>query len=137
MKKFMFAALLAGLVAASAFAQEAPKDPAKAATPESSMKKAGFSAEEVKSVLALVEAGEKAIRTTLADSKLIEAQVTRLLIEENPDLKEVEGLLKKAADLQVKVRMIRIKLEIDIRKIVGDKKWAAYKKLSREKKAED
>jgi hypothetical protein len=149
MKKVMLALILLSLFSGLGFAQKA-KDPPRNEAPradaprqeapklsqEAAMKKAGFSNDHIATVTELLNNREKEIRTIIADSRLIDAQVTRLLVEDKPDLKEVENQLNKAAALQIKIRMIRIRLELEIRSLVGDAKWAEYKKMSRDNKAD-
>jgi hypothetical protein len=63
------------------------------------------------------------LRRFQADQAIKKAELARLLLEESPDLRKVEQNLRDTAEIEVQMRMVEIKREIQIRSIVGVEEW--------------
>lgn len=63
-------------------------------------------------------------RLAQAELEIVKAQLNRLLISPDADMKEVERLLRQGLEWELKIRMAQIRRETETRRIVGDRKWA-------------
>jgi hypothetical protein len=106
-----------------------------AQTRESAYAKAKLSAEEIKKVDAIYQKLKSDDQKLAADLKVAEATVQRLLVEAQPDMAKVEKELKAGYDIQLKMRLARIRAEVDVRAAVGDAKWVVLRKYMREANA--
>jgi hypothetical protein len=106
-----------------------------AQTRESAYAKAKLSAEETKKADAIYQKLKSDELKLAADLKVAEATVQRLLVEAQPDMAKVEKELKAGYDIQLKMRLARIRAEVDVRAAVGDAKWVVLRRSLREASA--
>ena len=69
---------------------------------------------------------EEATRVARAELEIIQAQLSRLLLSADADLRKVRTLLKTALDWELEVRLAEIQRELEIRKLLGDRRWTQY-----------
>ncbi len=69
--------------------------------------------------------------TTRADLRIREAELSKLLLADKPDMGAVSAKLDQIATLDTALRMARIQLEIDLRDILGKDVWAAARQALR------
>lgn len=65
-----------------------------------------------------------------AENRVVQAQLARLLLDDNPARNDIEKLVRQGQDWDLKVKMIRIDRSLKIRSIVGKDKWALLSGLS-------
>ena len=87
---------------------------------------AQLSAEERKELAEISLRIEEETRVARAELEIIQAQLKRLLLSADADLQEVEELLRKALRWELEVRLSEIRRELEIRKLIGDRRWAQY-----------
>ncbi len=97
--------------------------------------KAGLSDEEATKVDAVYQRLVAELAKGKADLKLAEAGAERLLVEAQPDMAKVEKALREGYEAQLRMRLARIKAEVEIRGIVGDKKWLILRRFIRAQEA--
>ena len=85
--------------------------------------KLGFSDREIGEVLKIYEDARKSMEKYRAEIDVDRARLRKLLLSSDADMKEVEKLLRDSMDWEFKMRMAQIKRELEVRKLVGDKKW--------------
>jgi hypothetical protein len=95
------------------------------------LEKAGLSKEEAAKVEAVYAKLRPELAKSQADLKVAEAAAERLLIEAQPDMAQLEKTLRQGYEIQLKMRLARIRAEVEIRGLVGEKKWLALRKLIR------
>ena len=88
------------------------------------LKRLGFSAGEIKKITKIYEETQKTVMNARAEIDIYRAELKKLLLNPNVDMKEVEKLLKKSLEWELKMRLAQIEREVKIRKLVGDRKWA-------------
>lgn len=71
-----------------------------------------------------------------ADLRIQEAELAKALLPKNPDKAAYERIVKRMAELQVQLRLVRIEAEVRAREIAGDAAWLALRKGLRGGKAE-
>ncbi len=69
--------------------------------------------------------------TARADLRIREAELSKLLLADKPDMDAVSAKLDQIATLDTALRMARIQLEIDLRDILGKDVWAAARQALR------
>ncbi len=74
---------------------------------------------------------EEKTRVARAELDILQAQLKRLLLSANADLEEVRDLLTQAMRWELDVRLAEIERELQIRKVIGDKRWAQYVRAQR------
>jgi len=125
------------LVAGLAFAQVPPSSPvapkASADDEEFSrlMKRLGLDAKELKSLEAILDKDQEALDKAKAEIRICQAELSRLLLEKEVPMDKVQALVKESLDWEYQVRMIQIRRQIEIRKILGDGRWGYLFKLGR------
>jgi len=73
---------------------------------------------------AIAAGTQQETRLAQAELDIVKAQLNRLLISPEADMKEVERLLRQGLEWELKIRMAQIRRETQTRKIVGDRRWA-------------
>jgi len=84
----------------------------------------GLAPDEIQEVLQIQNEASAEIRRHRADQEIKKAELARLLLAEDPNMRLVERNLRDAADTEVEIRMVEIRREIAIRQIVGTERWA-------------
>ena len=74
---------------------------------------------------------DKVMREAQAELNIRRAQLERLLLDPDPDMKQVERLLQSTVDWKLKSEMAAIRLRVEIRKIVGEQKWDQLLRMGR------
>ena len=84
----------------------------------------GLAPDEIQEILLIQEGAAAEIRRHRADQEIKKAELARLLLDEDPNMRLVERNLREAAATEVEIRMVEIRREIAIRQIVGTERWA-------------
>jgi hypothetical protein len=83
-----------------------------------------FSLDEIEKMEDIQEAAVEVMEPAQAQVDVIKQKLTRLLLKEDVDLGEVEQLLRQSLQWELKIRMAVITQQVEIRRIVGDQRWA-------------
>jgi hypothetical protein len=84
----------------------------------------GLEQNEISQILRIQEEAASEIRSHQADQDIKKAELARLLLEEDPNMRLVERNLRETASIEVEIRMVEIRREYAIRSIVGTDRWA-------------
>lgn len=84
----------------------------------------GLSPDEIQQVLQIQADADAQIRRHRADLEIKKAELARLLLDDEPNMRLVERNLRATADIEVAIRLVEIEREIGIRRIVGTERWA-------------
>lgn len=76
-----------------------------------------------------------ALRPLQADLDIAKAELARLLIDENPNLRRIEENLRASADIEVQIRLLEIQRELAIRRIIGTERWTRLVQAARARSA--
>lgn len=66
-----------------------------------------------------------------AELKVVQAQLARLLLEDNPAKADIEKLVRQAQEWEFKIKMLKIDQSLKLRSVVGKDKWAGLSALAR------
>ncbi len=88
------------------------------------LKRLGFSANEIESITKVYEETQKTVMNAKAEIDIYRAELKKLLLSSDVDMIQVEKLLRKSLEWELKMRLAQIEREVKIRKLVGDRKWA-------------
>ncbi len=119
--KRLIAATVLILLTSLAFSQQPTTSPAYT---QRGLELIGLTPDEIQQILLLQEEASAGIVRYRADQGIKKAELARLLLDEDPNMRLVERNLREAAEIEVEIRMIEIKREIAIRQIVGAERWA-------------
>lgn len=86
---------------------------------------------ELDRIEALLTKDEVAMTRARADIKVIQAQITRLLVDQDPSMDALAKAVRQSLDLEYQIRMIQLGRQLEIRRILGDKRWASLLRFSR------
>lgn len=86
--------------------------------------KLGLTEDEIKQLQHIFEQAEEVIRLANADLQIKRAEMERLLMDKQVDLKTVEKILRQAMELELKIRLAQITREVKAKQILGEKRWA-------------
>jgi len=131
MKKLMVAALLA-IVTASLSAQSVVNQ----VYTRRVLEVLGLEQNEIDQVLAIQEESAASIRRLQAEQEIRKAELARLLLDEEPNMRLVERNLRATADIEVEIRLVEIRREVEIRKIIGTDRWARILQTIRQRREE-
>lgn len=132
-KSLALAAALAVFCASAAVAQE----PAKAQTAEagqearSVIKSLGLTPEELAKIESILDEDNETIALKRADIQVLQAQIARVMLEPSPSLDQIGALVKKGQVLEYDIRMIQFARQLEIKKLLGEKRWAALYRFAR------
>ncbi len=83
----------------------------------------GLSEQQTARIQDTIAREDKVMREAQAELNIRRAQLERLLLDTDPDMKQVERLLQQTVDWKVRSEMAAIRLRVEVRKIVGEQKW--------------
>lgn len=126
-------ALVLVIVATTAFAQQASDA---RVYNERGLQLLGLSPDEIRQVLRIQNEAAEEIRRHRADQEIKKAELARLLLDENPNMRLIERNLRDSADIEVDIRMVEIRREIEIRGVIGTERWARLVQALRERSRE-
>ena len=76
---------------------------------------------------------ERTVREARLEIRVLQASIKRLLFDPQVDLKEVEGLLRRAMEWELKLRMAQVTGQVEARRLLGDERWGRLNALTRAK----
>lgn len=91
----------------------------------------GVSGEVREKATALYKAAAEKTEALRADLRIKEAELSKLLLPDDYDLAAVEKKLREISNLEVEVRMIRIRNEMELRELIGKERWARFRQAVR------
>jgi len=87
------------------------------------LKKLGFTDSEINGLIKIQEDTQRVIVNARAELDIYKAELKKLLLSPDVNMKDVEKILKDSMNWELKLRMAQIKQQVDSRKLVGEKKW--------------
>jgi hypothetical protein len=84
----------------------------------------GLDEEAIGQIREIFERTEREIREARLEIDVIRAQLRKLLFEEQVDMREVERMLRRSLDWELKERMAQIRRQVELRELLGDGKYA-------------
>ncbi len=141
MKKIAISMIILIAVAGMAFSQDMGRNTFLQEEYNSKMlKKLGFTDHEIKGLVRIQQEGQQVILNAKAEMDIYKAELKKLLLSPDVNMKDVEKLLRKSMEWELKIRVVQIKRQVDSRKLIGERKWvqlvkylqrqAAYKRVS-------
>jgi len=94
------------------------------------LKRLGLSDVQMQQVVETVRASMPELEKARAESRIVQAQLARLLLEDNPAKADLEKTVRQGLEWDFKIRMARIDRSLKLRAIVGKDQWAALSSLS-------
>lgn len=95
------------------------------------LKRLALSEPQMQQVVEVVRSTLPEIEKARAESRVVQAELARLLLDDNPAKAEIEKLVRQGLDWDAKVKLLRIDRSLKIRAIVGKDHWAGLSDLSR------
>ncbi|HAK45758.1 MAG TPA: hypothetical protein DCO79_07560 [Spirochaeta sp.] len=87
------------------------------------LRRAGLDEGEIDKLIELNGAYDLVKREAVVEQNFYKAQLERLLLKTDPDMDEVEEVLKNSLEWKLKETMADISRRVEIRKIIGEEKW--------------
>ena len=87
------------------------------------LKSFSLSDEDIQKIKQFNREANKEVKKAQLELDIIEAQLRRLLADEDANLKQVEKLLRSASEFNIQEKMAKIKREVQIKKLIGSEKW--------------
>jgi hypothetical protein len=115
-KRFALAGLLLCLGLALAFGQDAGD--------RKIWTRLGLSEEEITRLTAIFDRTERTVRESRLEIDVLKAQLKKALFQDPVDMNEVERLLRASLDWEYKLRLAQITRQVEIRQLLGDRKYA-------------
>jgi len=66
-----------------------------------------------------------------AEIDVRKAELTRVLLDTHPDMKQVERILKEALNWEYRMRFGEIERDVQVRNVLGDRGWGTYREAQR------
>jgi hypothetical protein len=79
---------------------------------------------EVQKIREIFEQTEREMREARLEIDVLRAQLRKLLFEEQVDMREVERMLRRGLEWELKERMAQIRRQVELRELLGDAKFA-------------
>jgi hypothetical protein len=114
------------ILQAPLMAQKAQARPGRPAREEARaiIKALDISPDDMQKIEAVLAKDEAAIARKRGDVKVAQTQIARLLLEANPQIDQIGALVKQAQAAEYDLRMMQISRQIEVKKIIGDRRWA-------------
>jgi hypothetical protein len=87
------------------------------------LRKLGLTDDEIRKVTEINLATEQEKREAQLELNILKAQLEKLLAGIDPDMRQVEKLLRDSTEWKVKSELAEIKKRVEIRKLIGEEKW--------------
>ena len=84
----------------------------------------GLSDEEITRLTAIFERTEQTVRQSRLEIDVLKAQLKKTLFQQPVDMNEVERLLRASLDWEYKLRLSQITRQVEVRQLLGDRKYA-------------
>ncbi len=90
-----------------------------------------FSEEEIEAINEVQNRFVESRRIPTAELEVLRAQISREMVEQNPDLEEIEDLIRQGIEFEIQLRMAEIRRGIELQEILGQRRWAQMKQFGR------
>lgn len=91
----------------------------------------GLTEEETEALLEVFTQTETEIKGAALELDVYKAQLARLLFPPEVNMREVEELLRKSYEWQLKRQLAQIRRQVEIRRLLGEDRWIRYSRLSK------
>lgn len=61
----------------------------------------------------------------------MQARLARLLLDEKPDMVEIQKIVRQSLEAEYTIRMVQIQRSMALREILGDKRWTSLSRMAR------
>lgn len=85
---------------------------------------------QITEVVKVIRDSQPELLKARAESRVVQANLTRLLLEDAPSKAQIEKLLREGLEWDLKAKALRIDRSLKIRSIVGKERWAGLSHLS-------
>ena len=99
------------------------------------LKRIGIDEAQYREIVQVRERTERTIRTGQAELLILRGRIEKELLGQKPDVDAVEALVRQAAGQEADIRMAQIRRELEMQRILGDRKWALFRRQIRERSA--
>lgn len=115
MKRIVVMVAVLALVASLASAQEAVRNQL--------VKRFGLTEQQADTFIGIYTDSAVDLAKARAEVNVQKALLAKLLLDVDVSDRDVEKILRQAADAEIQVRMIQIRRELAARKLIGDRRW--------------
>jgi hypothetical protein len=88
------------------------------------MKRLGLEEQQMEKIRELFEQTERQIRQARIEIDILKAELRKELFQEQVQMSEVERLLRRSLDWELKERMAQIRRQVELRTMLGDARYA-------------
>jgi len=88
-------------------------------------------ADEAAKIQGLLERDKHGLDLARAGIRELQARLARLLLDEKPDMPEIQKTVRQSLEAEYTIRMVQIQRTMALREILGDKRWASLTRMAR------
>jgi Spy/CpxP family protein refolding chaperone len=82
-----------------------------------------LTAEEQKTIRDIVSKDQSEIAKARAEIRISQAKISRLMLDDNPDMAAISAELDRIAEFEKTIKMIQIQRQIEIKKLLGEDRY--------------
>jgi len=82
-----------------------------------------LTAEEEKAIRDIVSKDQSEIAKARAETRISQARISRLMLDDNPDIGAISAELDRIAEFEKTIKMIQIQRQIEIKKLLGEDRY--------------
>ncbi|AHC13620.1 hypothetical protein [Salinispira pacifica] len=97
-----------------------------------SLERLGITEDELSTITEIQQEYADSRNIPMAEIEILRARVSRELLADEPDLREVENLIRESLDYELEIRMAEIVRELGMQQVLGPRRWALIKQLNRQ-----
>ena len=127
MKRLSLAVVLVLLVAGLAPAQDWEN-------PEL-LERLNLDEQQIEQIREIFESTEREIQAARIEIDILKAQLRKLLFEAEVNMREVEQLLRRSLEWELKARIAQIERQVELRELLGDKRYARLSEAMQRRRA--
>jgi hypothetical protein len=95
------------------------------------LRELSLSDQEIKAIGDILDRKADDLAKAQAEIRIVQARLERLMLDANPSMDEIQKLVRSSLDWEYSIRMIRIQQSLELRKLLGDQRWATLQRLMR------
>jgi len=124
MKRVVAFCIVIVVVSMAVWAQNFPE--------EALLKRLDIEEAEYDKILEINRSTQMTAQAAAAEQKILQARLEKLMLNPDPDMGEIEALLRESLEWKLKMELAHIKRSIEIRKILGEDQWLRFLRLRKE-----
>ena len=90
------------------------------------MEKLGLTEDQIQQISEIDSREDRIIRESQVELNIYKAQLEKLLLGTDPNMREVERILRDTTEWKLKSELAEVRRRVEIRKVMGEETWERF-----------